>query len=282
MMTPKGGTKMMMNNCIYKKSYWLTLGEIFYAQTLTEVEIINEKFLPAYIPATTGIYNEDSQSWVSIIGNEAYESYFADESSGTYNDNPYIAKLMTMLYGKFYSHYILEVEDSEISSENVSVGFYHSDNDAFSGKYSHQVAEWGAKLTTILVETKDRYIKLISLYESEKSKLLDPVRNSTTSIRVVGVDDTDSSSSVNRENDTPQTIETNNEFVDDNRYTSLLNKGTSSREHHGTENGHSTLVTDSDSETKMKRLDEIARSLRNLYRDWVNEFEGLFIEGINL
>lgn len=274
---------MMMNNCNYKKSYWLTLGEVFYAQAPTEAEIINDKYYMPYIPATTGInVAYQSTPWIHIIGNEAYESYFADEVSGNYVDNPHIAKLMTMLYGKFYQHYILEVEDSEISSEDLSVGYYHSDIDAFLGKYSHQVAEWGAKLTTILVETKDRYLKLISLYESEKSKLLDPVRNSTTSSRVVGVDDTDSSSSVNRENDTPQTIETNNEFVDDNRYTSLLNKGTSSREHHGTENGHSTLVTDSDSETKMKRLDEIARSLRNLYRDWVNEFEGLFLEGINL
>lgn len=276
---------MMMNSCIYKKSYWLTLGEVFYAQAPNEAGIINDKYFMPYIPATTGIkVAYQNKPWIHIIGLEAYESYFADEVSGNYVDNPYIAKLMTMLYGKFYQHYILEVSEKEINDADVSAPYEHIDydNGEPEGKYSRQVAEWGAKLTTILIETKDRYIQLISLYESEKSKLLEPVKNQTTSNRAVAVDNTDSSSNVNRENDTPQTIESNNEFVDDARYTSILNKSVGSHEFHGAENGNSSLINLSDSETKMKRLDEIARSLRNLYRDWVNEFEGLFIEGINL
>ena len=98
------------------------------------------------------------------------------------------------------------------------------------------------QIIMIIISTIQRYRALIGFYTSELSNLMNQV----------------ATSSISRFNDTPQD---SGEFADDS---------------------HTTHLTESESKsdfnTPMQRLDEISAKLRNLYKEWSNEFSGLFWE----
>lgn len=109
------------------------------------------------------------------------------------------------------------------------------------------------KLTNIYEQTKDRYVKLIKLYKAEENNLMNSIVST--------------SSGVGRFNDTPQDITNGDEFGD-NTHVSNITK--------------STAENTTEGDTKIARLSEIRRLLPNLYREWTNEFEELFIESENV
>lgn len=110
-----------------------------------------------------------------------------------------------------------------------------------------------AKIVMIIQQTYDRYSTLLGIYASEKSKLLDGVKTTT-----IGV---------GRFNDTPQDLSDGDEFGD-NTHVSNITK--------------STAEAVSDVDTKINRIAEIDRKMRNIMKDWTDEFEDLFIEGENI
>ena len=106
----------------------------------------------------------------------------------------------------------------------------------------------------IIMQTYDRYSKLLDVYTSELSKLLDGVKTTTNGIGIF--------------NDTPQNIQTTeDDFTGDNHISNA---------------SKSSAVAESDVDTKMARIDEIQRKLRNIWKDWLDEFDGLFLESVNV
>lgn len=164
-------------------------------------------------------------------------------NSGSAPEKALALKVLQQVYRRFYNHYVFSVPKDFESDEELQ-----ADSDFAENKLHFVVA-----LTNIFVQTKDRYMFLLQAYESEKSKLLDGVKTLTTG--------------VGRFNDTPQNITDGDEFGD-NTHLSNITK--------------STAEASSDFDTKMARLDEIARKYRNLLKDWTDEFDSLFIEERNV
>ena len=102
------------------------------------------------------------------------------------------------------------------------------------------------KLINTITRTKDYYLTLLNIYNNQKNNLLSQVKSISTN--------------TTRFNDTPQN---GGEFVDDN-HTSEFTKVNNSIE--------------SDVNTMMYRINEIQKLYRNVMKDWVDEFEKLFIE----
>lgn len=107
-----------------------------------------------------------------------------------------------------------------------------------------------AKLLTILEMTSPRYLKLLEVYESEKNKLLDPVKIT--------------SGGITRFNDTPQD---EGDFANDEHTTNLTED---SRE------------TSNELDTRMARIKEIESNYNNILLNWSNEFEPIFLEEGNV
>lgn len=102
------------------------------------------------------------------------------------------------------------------------------------------------KLINTITRTKDYYLTLLNIYNNQKNNLLNQVKSISTN--------------TTRYNDTPQN---GGEFENDN-HTSEFTKVNNSIE--------------SDVNTLMYRINEIQRLYRNVMKDWVDEFEKLFIE----
>lgn len=104
------------------------------------------------------------------------------------------------------------------------------------------------EMTNRLIETQSRYKKLLDLYASKENELLARVGSNT----VVK----------NRFNDTPQNASP--DFWNDDA--------------HATTASLQEQNTVADSGTVIQRLEEIRLNLRNIYKDWADEFAPLFME----
>ena len=105
------------------------------------------------------------------------------------------------------------------------------------------------KFSYTYVNTSDRYLTLLDLYETQKRNLMSKLSN------------TSSNSTTHRVNDTPQN---GGNFYDD-EHTSVYEQ--------------TTISTNNaiDPTTVMSRLDEIQNKYMNVIKDWAKEFNCLFI-----
>ena len=167
-------------------------------------------------------------------------------SNYDYNYNPLtnytIRNYISDLFQKLYGRYWKEY-------------IFSLDTDSVAGsEYNDAKKEFFTKLGTIITNTYDRYAKLLDTYTSELSKLLDGVKTTTQGIGSF--------------NDTPQNIQTSQDDYSGDSHISNISK--------------SSAVATSDLDTKMGRIDEIQRKLRNIWKDWLEEFESLFLERGNV
>lgn len=109
--------------------------------------------------------------------------------------------------------------------------------------------EWGYKFVSLLNMTYDYYMTLLLAYRENKANLM-------ADIEAI-------SSNMIKYNDTPQNANTEGVYEGDD-YISNFTK---------TEGRSSSPLT-----TKINRLKEIQDSYKNVMRDWVNQFEKLFME----
>lgn len=202
----------------YKTKYFYTLEEVMNYLNGSDVE-----------PATLLDY--------SIMSNFFTATQMARISTGSpavLKDN--LQELFTLIYERFFDHFAFESEHSELRDATA------------------EIKKLQVNMISIITQTYDRYSKLLQLYSSEASKLLDGIQTTTQG--------------VGQFNDTPQNIQTS---VDD--YTG---------DSHITNISKSSAVATSDADTKINRLDEIQRKFRNLLKDWSDEFEQIFIERGNV
>ena len=107
---------------------------------------------------------------------------------------------------------------------------------------------------SIYRNTNKKYEYLIKIYNDEMNNLLNTIKST--------------SRNVSRFNDTPQNEYSNTQNFEDDLHVSNISKGES--------------ISEDDGMTKMARIKEIQDSLQNLFNEWVNEFDGLFIEKENV
>ena len=97
------------------------------------------------------------------------------------------------------------------------------------------------KFSYVYNTTKDRYLTLIDIYTNQKANLLNKIESST----------------VQRYNDTPQ----NGGDWSDDEHTSNITR----------------IENSNDFTPLMDRINEIQNKLRNIQKDWEDEFKGIFI-----
>lgn len=123
----------------------------------------------------------------------------------------------------------------------------------------HDTDEWlemkrdlGNAIWSIYLDTKNYYETLIGMYQEELDNLLAGITTTTTG------------NGSTRFNDTPQNAPTAGGYAEDNYSTNV------------TTNNNTVTVT-SDANTKMIRIDEVQRLLRDLYADWAAKFNVLIV-----
>lgn len=109
------------------------------------------------------------------------------------------------------------------------------------------------KIIDIIQFTYDKYASILDSYDTAKTKLLDKMNK------------TISGSDTRRDNDTPQD---GGDYSDDN-HTSFISQGQVDNE----ENWDDTPI--------IERLDKIERLYQQTFRNWLDEFKDLFIDGGN-
>lgn len=156
---------------------------------------------------------------------------------------PYIVRPhLSELFQKLYARYWKEYVFALYTEDKTSDEYNEAKNELYT------------KIGTIIMSTYDRYNKLLDTYTSELSKLLDGVKTTTKGVGSF--------------NDTPQNIQTSDVDFSGDDHTTNISK--------------SSAVAESDVDTKMNRIDEIQRKLRNIWKDWLEEFDGLFLERANV
>ena len=122
-----------------------------------------------------------------------------------------------------------------------------------SDEATKQAWIWLKKLFNTIEYTYKKYAKVIELYNSNYNALMKQLEATTES--------------GSRFNDTPQQKEVSLSY-EDNEYTTTLTKMKS--------------VSKSDSDTPIRKIEEIIQNYRNILLIWLNEFDGLFIKEENV
>lgn len=148
---------------------------------------------------------------------------------------------------KLLKHIWLNLYDKNVAYLDIKHPRWEHPSKPFSGDdYTSMRHELGNSIWSIYLDTKDRYEKLIGIYEDELDNLMKPME----------------SNSETRFNDTPQNAVVNPDTYTADNYTTTI-----------TSTKASTDLT-----SKMNRIDEVQRLLKNLYSDWAFEFNKLICE----
>lgn len=192
--------------------------------------------------------NYDSFVLSSDVGFYEICSYLLGKNPAIAVDDAYTKKLMYHIWLNLSQKYLLDLDVEHPRWENVEKKAF----DEFGPDEMYYVHCLGQNMLSIFEDTKDRYLTLIQMYEDELDDLLDGVRTVT---------DGDGET---RFNDTPQNFPNAEGYAEDN-YTTNVTKA------------KNTVTVTSDVNTKMARIDEVHRLLRNLYADWAFEFNKLIV-----
>lgn len=148
---------------------------------------------------------------------------------------------------KLLEHIWLNLYDKNVAYLDIKhPRWEHPEKPFDSDDYLEMRQELGNSIWSIYIDTKDRYEKLIGIYEDELDNLMKPME----------------SASETRFNDTPQNaVVSADTYAADNYTTTITNTKAST-----------------DLTSKMNRIDEVQRLLKNLYSDWAFEFNKLICE----
>lgn len=140
------------------------------------------------------------------------------------------------------------------------------------------------RIFNIIDYTYFRYSTLLAEYESQKSHLLDKLSRVRSGSRELSqeAEHSEESNKLSLYNDTPQTTDVV-ATIESNQHVSDLTKGRDTNE-----GSNSSSGTDEYEETEtwdnvpiMARLEEVEKKLSDLWKKWLNEFDGLFVEEVN-
>ena len=129
-----------------------------------------------------------------------------------------------------------------------------------------------------------RYSTLLSLYEDEKTHLMDGLERARSGSRSLAHNQANSNNQNSKQlyNDSPQSSDVI-ATIDQNQFVSEITKGqvSDSGEVHSTGSDEFSETETFDTKTIMSKLDEIERQFVKIWERWLNEFDELFIEEVN-
>lgn len=200
----------------------------------------------------------------NLLANPSSLSFVEMNESNEYTSTGTSAVFFSKLYWRYKHHYCID-----ILNENEKI-------EAFG----HLLE----KVVNLLDYTYPKYSKLLEIYESNKSKLLDKLER----VREGERDTTQHSDTSNNgtykdlHNDTPQSTDVVATLEQD-QYVSDLSKGSNSNSGVSHQTGNDTFEeTESyDPTTIIERLNEIEKKFSQVWRKWLDEFEEIFIEEVN-
>ena len=138
------------------------------------------------------------------------------------------------------------------------------------------------KFVNLFDEVYPRYSTLLGLYESNKNALIGKLQSSTTTsgqnLSTTNTSHSNSNSNSHIYKDTPES----QIAIDDDKYNSSsdFNEGADSGSSSSSTGGNTsgTAVTNFDKDLIINQLNEVQEKYRNLVKDFINEFRGLFFE----
>lgn len=164
-------------------------------------------------------------SWQDVIEGICIKAGVSNPTNVNALNDVYLNNLLIQyIYPRFYQEAILYI-DSEDETDVLT-----------DAELAENFLPWIGRIYTWLMNTKDKYEKLITLYTSQENKLLEQVSSQTQTLV----------------NDTPQ----NGGDVIADDYVSNV----------------ATTTASTDAATPIARLSEIKDNLNNLYEEWARGF----------
>lgn len=213
---------ILLNRPEYKLEKWWTFREVLkiYNPTLN-------------IMTSWGVSSYKAKEFFQRFGISTSEITIGTDDGATCD------LLMTFLVRRYWEHYcIMDSADSIGYSSNVEE------------QAQMPVYKFIQNMVNIWNFTKDKYSKLLAIYEAQKDNLLNKVETIA--------------SGTTRFNDTPQD---SGDYSDDTHTTNI---------------SQTSGASSTDVDTLMARIDEISKKFENVMLRWVNEFDSLFIEEGNI
>lgn len=224
-----------------KKSYLFTFNELWNAFNDSNDKLVTLGL--AYYLDILDSYTDNSHI--------AQLSNVFDYTDNTFSFKDYIEELLRGVFYRNQNQYFLSISKAfePWNEDNVTA----EDDDVQKGF----IAEF-YNLFQYLNQIAPKYQQLLSLYDSNKAKLMNQLSSKT-----VGSADV---TATNRFNDTPQESGT---FEDDSHTTNFQENVS------GTDTESTTTYDDANI---MKRLDEINSLYKNVMQNWIGEFDKFFYE----
>lgn len=164
-------------------------------------------------------------------------------------ENQFIERLWQTMIVRYLDEFII-ISDEELTSAQVQSYFY----------------KWMNKKFFMQLEfTYSKYTTLLKYYADKAANLMDGIKRTSSSST------SGESSSVDKFNDTPQN---EGEYIDNDHVSTLTQNETSQ-----SAQGSDQILDERD--TTMARIDELQTKYRNLFAEWVESFDKLFIDELN-
>ena len=176
-----------------------------------------------------------------------------------------MTRLFLLIYQRFGEDYI-----------------YKSESDTFTFK-SDELQHFCEKFLSVLYQTKEKYYSLLSIYENNLDKLMNPLKTthlgSGNTARHENYD-TDVAGK-NIFNDVPESTEVVSD-LESNQFATEVSKSTAHTDNVGdiSEARQEASSTEVDTLTTMAKIKEIQESYQMTLKKWSDEFEPLFIEEV--
>lgn len=173
-----------------------------------------------------------------------------------------INTLLNKMLQRYEHHYAVICETTETSEMTAKVKAFFK------------------KIFNVIDYTFVKYNLLLTSYESQKSHLLDKLQRTRSGNRSMSQSGQNAENSVHIYNDTPQTTDVVATMEGD-QFASELNKNSVAGSTASSGSDDFQEAETWDNATIMARLSEIEKQFSNVWMNWLNEFDELFIEEVN-
>lgn len=204
-----------------------------------------------------GLLVEDDGDWENI-----YDWTFVDVSAEDKIKTNAIS-ILNKAFLRYKDHYCVQVKCPVDATEKLVKSY-----------------DLMKKMLKICDYTYDKYSTLIDLYGEEKAHLLDKLGRTRSGNRSVSQSGQNAENSVHMFNDTPQTTDVI-ATMEGNQYVSELNKNSVAGSTASSGSDTFQEAEEWDNATIMARLSEIEKQFSQVWKNWLDEFDQLFIEEVN-
>ena len=194
---------------------------------------------------------------------------FIEIEEGVASPSDLSITFLNKLYLRYRDHFAVQLDEN--------LGVSSTEFFAFAKKFM-------IKVINKLDYTYLRYSTLLGMYEEQKSHLLDGLSRSRTGSREVSQEgeNSEDGSYTDISNNTPQTSDIV-ATISENQYASDLQKGVNA-----SSGSHSSSGTDEfeenetwDTKTLMEKLSEVEKNFVNVWENWLDNFDEVFVEEVN-